>query len=205
MPKVTEAHVAARRGQIIEAACRCFINKGFRQTTVRDICAEAGLSAGAVYGYFKSKEELVEAMAQLGRENTRALFGDIDPAERVTRALAVQLANAMRALNTKEGAEGARLDLQLWGEALSNPQLHRLFLEAFETLNEPFAESVRCGQERGEINKDLDARAAARVVSAICLGFVVQKAMDPDADFERFVEVLSAMVEGDFATHGSTG
>ena len=61
MPKVTDAHIAARRQQIIEAARACFSRQGFHQTSVQDICKEAGLSPGAVYGYFPSKEHIIAA------------------------------------------------------------------------------------------------------------------------------------------------
>ena len=56
MPKVSDAHVEARRQQILEAASACFARQGFHQTSVQDICKEAGLSAGAVYRYFPGKE-----------------------------------------------------------------------------------------------------------------------------------------------------
>ena len=48
MPKVSEEHALARRQQIIDDAYRCFARKGFRQTTMREIYAEAALSPGAV-------------------------------------------------------------------------------------------------------------------------------------------------------------
>src|SRR5688572_3194112 len=63
MPRVTEKHQEARRRQILDAAIACFARKGFRHATMRDICGEAGLSAGAVYGYFDGKEAIVEAIA----------------------------------------------------------------------------------------------------------------------------------------------
>jgi len=61
MPKVTEAHIEARRHQILEAARTCFSRQGFHQTTVQDICKEAGLSPGAVYRYFPSKDHIIAA------------------------------------------------------------------------------------------------------------------------------------------------
>ncbi len=61
MPKVTEEYLDTRRQQIMAAAYRCFAKKGFHQATMRDIYAEAGLSAGAIYHYFRSKEEIIEA------------------------------------------------------------------------------------------------------------------------------------------------
>src|ERR687892_1283375 len=63
MPKVTEEHLAARRRQILDAALVCFSRRGFHQTSMQAIFEESGLSPGAVYRYFKSKEEIVEAIA----------------------------------------------------------------------------------------------------------------------------------------------
>jgi AcrR family transcriptional regulator len=61
MPRLSQHDLEARRRQIREAANRCFARKGVQATTMREIFAEAGLSAGAVYNYFKTKEELIEA------------------------------------------------------------------------------------------------------------------------------------------------
>ena len=61
MPKVSKEHSEARRRQIIDAAYQCFARKGFHQTTMRDIYEEAGLSPGAVYHYFDSKDEIIQA------------------------------------------------------------------------------------------------------------------------------------------------
>lgn len=63
MPKVSAEHRAARRQQILDAARLCFLRNGFHATTMRDVFAEAGMSAGAVYLYFPGKEEIVRAIA----------------------------------------------------------------------------------------------------------------------------------------------
>lgn len=56
MPKVSDAHLEARREQILDAAEACFSREGFHQTSMQDICREAELSPGAVYRHFSSKE-----------------------------------------------------------------------------------------------------------------------------------------------------
>ena len=63
MPKVSEAHLEARRGQILKAACRCFARGGIGETSIQDICHEAKLSVGAIYRYFRSKGQIIEAIA----------------------------------------------------------------------------------------------------------------------------------------------
>src|ERR1700712_432569 len=52
-----------RRTQILEAAIVCFAKRGFHQTSMHDISAEAGISVGLIYRYFANKEAVISAMA----------------------------------------------------------------------------------------------------------------------------------------------
>lgn len=74
MPKVSEAHLERRRQQILNAAMACFARKGFHQTTMADIAAEAGVSDTLAYRYFSGKEELVEAAV---RQHGDAIADDL--------------------------------------------------------------------------------------------------------------------------------
>src|SRR5216684_6538473 len=58
-----DASNADRRSQILEAALVCFAKRGFHQTSMHDISAEAGISVGLIYRYFKNKEAVIAAMA----------------------------------------------------------------------------------------------------------------------------------------------
>jgi AcrR family transcriptional regulator len=57
-----------RRQQILMAAWKCFSEKGYHETTMRDISKSLGLSTGAVYRYFKGKDEILEALQTLSQE-----------------------------------------------------------------------------------------------------------------------------------------
>jgi AcrR family transcriptional regulator len=83
MPRVSPEHLQARRQQILDAARRCFVRNGFHATSMQDVFAEAGLSAGATYRYFRSKEDIVEAIAadMLGRMG--AVFDSVVTADPV--------------------------------------------------------------------------------------------------------------------------
>lgn len=64
MPRLADPGLAERRRrQILDAALRCFGKRGFHQTSMAEICAEAGLSAGALYRYFGSKTDIIAAIA----------------------------------------------------------------------------------------------------------------------------------------------
>src|SRR5262252_11130199 len=55
--------VLDRQQQILEAAVVCFAETGFHQTSMHDISAEAGISVGLIYRYFKNKDEVISAIA----------------------------------------------------------------------------------------------------------------------------------------------
>ncbi|MCQ0020046.1 TetR/AcrR family transcriptional regulator [Actinomadura madurae] len=81
MPRVSEEHLERRRRQILEAARACFVRKGIHETSMQDIFAEAGLSAGAVYRYFKSKNEIIEANVATVVGELHAFFDELGRSE----------------------------------------------------------------------------------------------------------------------------
>jgi len=53
---------SVREAQIINAAKKCFIYKGYKEAGMRDIAAEANVALGTLYSYFRNKEELFNAI-----------------------------------------------------------------------------------------------------------------------------------------------
>ena len=68
MPKVTEEHKEARREQILEGAQRAFAQHGYEGATVARLEEETGLSRGAIFNYFESKEALFVELARRSSE-----------------------------------------------------------------------------------------------------------------------------------------
>src|SRR5271170_18844 len=74
MPRISEEKRQARRDQILAASWRCFSRRGIHSTSMEEIIREADLSFGAVYLYYKSKEELILAAFSAAFEEMRALL-----------------------------------------------------------------------------------------------------------------------------------
>ena len=72
MPKISDDKRAARRVQILEAAWVCFQREGLHATTMDDIIRASRLSAGAVYSYYPSKEDLILAAVTMSLSGLRA-------------------------------------------------------------------------------------------------------------------------------------
>src|SRR3954466_366118 len=89
MPQVPLDSSIDRRAQILEAAMVCFAKRGFHQTSMHDISAEAGVSVGLIYRYFANKEAVIAAMADRHKEQTRALLQEASEAPTLLESLEI--------------------------------------------------------------------------------------------------------------------
>ena len=201
MPKVSEAHIQARRQQILDAAVQCFAEKGFHPTTMHDICQMAELSPGAVYRYFSSKEEIIEEMVEERRRQGIELMKAAGERNDTVQALE-ELARIFFA--KLEDPTGCALDIALWSEATSNPQVRERLRDYSRSVRNAFAEIVRGLQESGVVNPALDADAVAQVHVSFFEGLVVQRSIDPEIDVWKYLEAVRAITNGEFSLTGET-
>ena len=200
MPKVTEAHLEARRRQILDAASACFARQGFHQTSMQDICREADLSPGAVYRYFASKEEIIAATCQECQEHNlehmqTATGQRKDPLE----VLDLLVDSDFGWLDNPEVQDHLRMNIQLWAEALNSPQVMEVFRRDFlDIWLEALTRLVGRVQETGQLNPSLEPASAARVLLSAYHGLVLQKAFDPGVDISKYGTVLKALYGGSF-------
>ena len=185
-PQFAESHKASRRSQILEAARNCFTANGFHETTVDDICRLAGLSAGAVYGYFRGKAAIVEAMADESlAQNTAAIRTAVDSDEPL-RTLA-ELAARFIAL-VDEQATGAVLEVELWAaRRVVGLCVNRCF-EPCTRRRAVIEEALAAAQASGQLQQGLSPRALAELMTAMITGRTLLLAMDeacPMADYAR--------------------
>jgi AcrR family transcriptional regulator len=173
MPKVSEQHLAARRRQILDAALICFSRDGFHQTPMQAIFEESGLSPGAVYRYFKGKEEIVAALAAETLAGFAAAVRSGPPGG--PDEVLGRLLDAIESVPLRD--HRLRLALQIWGEAIVNPRVGAFVRAAIDGLRERMA---------GELLVP-DPDGTARVLVALVQGMVIQRDMfGDDFDARRF-------------------
>jgi AcrR family transcriptional regulator len=198
MPKVTEEYLDSRRQHIIDSAYRCFARKGFHQTTMRDIYAEAGLSPGAIYHYFSSKDEIIEASFIFDYQRSRPIFEQAAANADPLAAIDDLLQFFYGGLETAAALGADRVNIQGWGEALFNPRLLSPLRIFFHDFQELLAGLVRRAQAAGNIDERFDPEATGEVVLASFLGLYLQKAMIPELEVGRYKDVVMALFHGSF-------
>jgi len=136
VPKVTEEHLRARKQQIVDAAFLCFARKGFHPSTMQDICSEAGLSAGAVYRYFASKEEIIQSACDACGADVELLDGSVATPD--TREMLQGLARTLfPRLDGTDAEVVNRAMLQLWAEMAVNERARGSFVARRQTARQP--------------------------------------------------------------------
>ncbi|MFF3324882.1 TetR/AcrR family transcriptional regulator [Streptomyces sp. NPDC002889] len=198
MARVSQEHLDARRRQIIDGASRCFARNGFHATSMQDILREAGLSAGAVYRYFRSKEELIEAIADEAFSGIRAAF---EEAARHTPPPTpdVLLGRVLRRMLIEEVPGGdrqafARLIVQVWTETLRNERLAATLGEGYAGMRLAWAKLVDAYRAGGLMDADVPADHVARTLIATAQGFIAQQALFGDASVEVIEDGLRALM-----------
>jgi len=198
VPRVRPEHKQERRAQIIAAARSCFARAGFHRTTLQDVFAEAKLSAGCVYSYFQSKEDLILAIAAERHQDERqalAAASSTPDAIEGLRSIAQRFAEDYL---EREGQEKRLIALQTWAESMSNPNIHKSVVAGLEAPKRQITTLIRRGQTLGTLSRDLDPDAAACAMIAMFHGFILQKLWEPGFDtaaafavFQRFLDSLS--------------
>jgi TetR/AcrR family transcriptional regulator, transcriptional repressor of aconitase len=194
MPRVSQNHLEARRQQILDAAIECFSRRGLHPTTMQDIIKESGLSSGAIYTYFASKEELIEAIAERRHAMEEALIRSAGVENEITGTVDRLIDSFFELLVDKKEKKERRLAIQLWGEALRNP---RILKSVRAGVNEPrkvLAELLQQARVRGALSPGSDPEAIARVMIALFQGFALQLAWDRSIKVEPLIETIKEML-----------
>ena len=185
---------------LLDAAWRCAAVRGFRDLTVDDVCAEAGVSKGAFYGYFVQKRDLLLALLEddalaLDRELERIAQSNSSSVERVRRFAQVMLAR---------GADPARVQVRadLWSELLTDDLVREQLAEATRRRRELVRGWVQEGVRGGEL-VEIPENALASILLALTDGLMLHGALDPGAfrwrNVSRAIDVLLAGIENERA------
>jgi len=189
VPRVSEEYRTRRRDEIAEAALRVFRRKGFTATSMAEIIAESGLSAGAIYGYYDSKTAIVHDVAARvvgGRIADVERVAERDPLPPPSELVGVLLRGAVREI----GSTG--ILVQLWGEAVTDPRMLGFAADVLVQLRTVFAGYVARWheQEHGLDPQDAAALGAeqAPLFLAACQGFILQSALLDDFDADAYLD-----------------
>jgi AcrR family transcriptional regulator len=167
VPKISDERKAERRDQILEGARRCFAEHGYEGATVARLEREIGLSRGAIFNYFPSKEDLFVELAARDTKRVSEVFVD-------------------------QGLEGVLHEilefdpswLAVYLELVRRSRTDPAFRRRLESREHEFVLTNRArveqAQRAGEIRDDLDPKSLGIFVNLVLHGLMVQRASGED-------------------------
>jgi AcrR family transcriptional regulator len=194
MPRVSDEHLAARRQQILDAARACFVRNGFHNTSMQDVITEAGLSVGAVYRYFKSKNELITEIAETVIDSADEVFAGItayDP----PLPLVDTMDRALDFIDTQTGPDGVlRIAIQVWAESLRDPALAQFVTRKYSGFRAHFVVIAGRAQQAGELPADADLEAVGAVLFGLIPGYYMQRILSDGPDRKTYLGGVRALL-----------
>lgn len=192
MPRISEQTRQERRDRIVDAATEVFTANGFHATSMDDILAAAGMSAGGAYRYFAGKDEIVAAVAERvvggmtsGVDSLLAEGSDEPFSDAVVRLLGM--------LDAVADGPG-RLAMIVWGEAQRDPAIAALAQVEATKVRSSIRAFVERAHRAGELPEGRSPDDVATVLFAMFPGYVVQRRIIGDVDAERFAESVARVL-----------
>lgn len=175
MPRITPQHEHEVRTRIVRAANEVFGSLGYHRATMRDVVAASGLSVGAIYGYFESKDELFLACCDFTAGETAAtiatrLAGGHTTQERLRIAVEYFLDTVDG--RAEHAAETAVL-IHAWAEAEQEPAVREMLARRREQITTIGRMLLAEGVARGEVPAWVDIDALAVALGAMLDGLAL--------------------------------
>lgn len=179
MPKVTQQYRAERRAQVMAAARRCFVRDGFHAASIQDLVEEAGMSSGAVYRYFPSKDAVIEAIAA---ENLAQVVTALEQAIEGGASPPAAIATVLEFVTRRHAEDGfAAIALLVWSEALRNPRLAAHLRDATVSALAALADP----KPRRAGHDSLDPTALADLLLCVLPGYLMRLALGGPTGIEN--------------------
>jgi TetR/AcrR family transcriptional repressor of uid operon len=177
MPRLSAEQRQNHRQRIVDAAWSCVARTGYCDLRVEDICAQAGVSKGSFYLYFKRKDDVLIALleedaAKIEQRIRSVVLGNRPGIDRLRL-----FAQTMLADHDNQGRMQVRADL--WAEMFCEKTVRDRFVEHLDRRRRLLSEAISEGIATGEFDGGVPAETLARILLATVDGLMLHAAAAP--------------------------
>ncbi|MGA8016469.1 MAG: TetR/AcrR family transcriptional regulator [Candidatus Dormiibacterota bacterium] len=175
MPRLRETTRLERRRTFVEAAWRRAASQGWRDMTVDDVCAEAGLSKGAFYSHFTAKQELLIALV----EDDAAWVSTVMHRLEAQRLQGTERLRRLTRMMLERAEDPARVQVlaDLWAAVLTEPDVRDRFRAAIQEQRRVLRAWVEDAIAAGKMT-EVPANALASILLALNDGLMLHRTLD---------------------------
>ena len=164
--------------------------RGFHATTIHTICREAGVSPGALYVYFDSKEALIAGLCERDRAEFAERFAHLASAPNFLDALAAIGEHYF----VDESPDKQRFVVEMGVESTRNPRIADIFMSVDKYCSDSFEALFRRLKDEGRIAPRVDIPTLAKVFNVLGDGMFWRRAIEPNAEMRAVLPVLIDLI-----------
>lgn len=189
--------LSSRREEILDAAQKVFIRKGFDLATVHDVASECGMSAGNIYRYFASKAAIIAGLIERDRHDVAAKFALLAQAPDQVEGFEM----LGREYFKKEAVQDAPLTLEIWAAASRSPEVQAQCVTMESTIRKHFLEFLARADAEGKIAPGVDHDMICRLLMGLSEGIIRNVGINGPGEIDRDLDVMFATLRAAFAGH----
>ena len=182
MPKVSEAHLEARREQILDGARRAFARYGYHGATVAKLEDEIGLSRGAIFNYYPDKWALFLALVRRDRH-------------RFSEVLEWEGLDGLLRQMTYESPEWLGVYFELAHRLRTNPELMDDLKDASPEESQQSLDLFESWQREGEIRGDISLETIIHFMNVVANGIALGTSLGLEFDVEPFLKLVHTGID----------
>jgi AcrR family transcriptional regulator len=170
------------RTKILDSAVKLFSTRGFSAASVDDICAEAGISKGAFYHHFASKQALFLALLDRWLQT---IDNAIDSSrDKTAPETFMQVTEAFPYIFETAG-DGLPMFLEFWLQASRDKKIWEASIAPYRRYHQYFTSLIKKGVDEGSF-VEVDPELTSRMIVSTAMGLLLQSLLDPKgANWEK--------------------
>ncbi|HZP88456.1 MAG TPA: TetR/AcrR family transcriptional regulator [Burkholderiales bacterium] len=190
MPRLTRAaKKELTTSQLLDTARAIFLERGYHRATLDEIAEAAGLTKGAVYSRYGSKDELFLALLDQRYADISQVFAEGMAKSASFAEWLRREARRVMAQRRKEG-DWYLLLLEFWTHAARDPQLRRAVAERHNRVVQLLADGFTQAKDKFGLNFEWPATKLARVGNAMLIGYTLERVLDPSSVPESLIDSM---------------
>ena len=209
MTKVPDRYLEERRAEILEAAKRVFVRKGYGSATVQDIASEADVAAGSIYRYYPGKADLIGAVAESSAYDDHVLFSGFDeetPPPSPLAALLVSGEGVRRSLHEAAGIDLCVLRMESGLASYRDDEVSERVRPHIRETRAMLERALTDAQAAGELDASVDPKDAAGLIHAFVAGsstlrVALGEEFDVDGPWKLMSRLFATLFTPEFAAH----
>ncbi len=193
-PKVPKEYFKFRKDEILTAAWKCFAEKGYQGTTMRDIAKKLDLSTGIIYSYFKNKDEILDALMEWNLKSNNQIFDLMSGKNTINEALLELFNICFENCTLEELKESSKANIYMWAEAIKKKKFKEKINSQNKQQIKKIASFIGKGIKSSEIKTNIDPKSMARFYQAVITGLQVQSVLLEDFDLTFYYKEIKKIL-----------